>query len=118
MAQWITRLTTDQKIPGSNPGRFENIFWLTIRILEPSFGCSASKERTRIHCSLETVFTQILANQLAHFGFTVSQLGGRKPGSYGVMVSTQDFESCDPSSNLGRTSCTFSLRCKRVRPTE
>ena len=21
MAQWITRLTTDQKIPGSNPGR-------------------------------------------------------------------------------------------------
>ena len=22
---------------------------------------------------------------------------------YGVMVSTQDFESCDPSSNLGRT---------------
>ena len=23
--------------------------------------------------------------------------------SYGVMVSTQDSESCDPSSNLGRT---------------
>ena len=23
VAQWITRLTTDQKIPGSNPGRFE-----------------------------------------------------------------------------------------------
>ena len=23
---------------------------------------------------------------------------------YGVMVSTQDFESCDPSSTLGRTS--------------
>ena len=21
MAQWITRLTTDQKIPGSNPGK-------------------------------------------------------------------------------------------------
>ena len=25
-------------------------------------------------------------------------------GSYGVMVSTLDFESSDPSSNLGRTS--------------
>ena len=25
MAQWITRLTTDQKIPGSNPGKIENI---------------------------------------------------------------------------------------------
>ena len=24
VAQWITRLTTDQKIPGSNPGRFGN----------------------------------------------------------------------------------------------
>jgi hypothetical protein len=23
VAQWITRLTTDQKIPGSNPGRLE-----------------------------------------------------------------------------------------------
>ena len=26
---------------------------------------------------------------------------------YGVMVSTQDSESCDPSSNLGRTWCTL-----------
>ena len=25
------------------------------------------------------------------------------PRFYGVMVSTQDSESCDPSSNLGRT---------------
>ena len=24
VAQWITRLTTDQKIPGSNPGRFDS----------------------------------------------------------------------------------------------
>ena len=28
--------------------------------------------------------------------------------SYGVMVSTQDSESCDPSSNLGRTWPNFS----------
>ena len=28
-------------------------------------------------------------------------------GSYGVMVSTLDFESSDPSSNLGGTSFTF-----------
>ena len=27
---------------------------------------------------------------------------------YGVMVSTQDSESCDPSSNLGRTLTFFS----------
>ena len=29
---------------------------------------------------------------------------GDEVGSYGVMVSTLDFESSDPSSNLGRTS--------------
>ena len=27
MAQWITRLTTDQKIPGSNPGRLDFFFF-------------------------------------------------------------------------------------------
>ena len=26
MAQWITRLTTDQKIPGSNPGTLDLLF--------------------------------------------------------------------------------------------
>ena len=31
------------------------------------------------------------------------------PWSYGVMVSTQDSESCDPSSNLGRTYYFFIL---------
>ena len=30
-------------------------------------------------------------------------------GFYGVMVSTQDSESCDPSSNLGRTLVFFSF---------
>ena len=29
VAQWITRLTTDQKIPGSNPGRIETFQFST-----------------------------------------------------------------------------------------
>ena len=29
VAQWITRLTMDQKIPGSNPGRFDVFFGST-----------------------------------------------------------------------------------------
>ena len=29
---------------------------------------------------------------------------------YGVMVSTQDSESCDPSSNLGRTYFFYNLQ--------
>ena len=103
---------------GSEDSRFES--WQVREYFLANyshFGCSASKERSRIHCGLETVSTQMLANQRAHSGFSVFQLVGSKPGSYGVMVSTQDFESCDPSSNLGRTSCTFSLCCKRVRLT-
>ena len=27
VAQWITRLTTDQKIPGSNPGKLDAFFF-------------------------------------------------------------------------------------------
>ena len=44
VAQWITRLTTDQKIPGSNPGKvgfFEedgNIFCYKKKILWPVWG--------------------------------------------------------------------------------
>jgi hypothetical protein len=30
VAQWITRLTTDQKIPGSTPGRLEVTFLFLI----------------------------------------------------------------------------------------
>ena len=29
---------------------------------------------------------------------------------HGVMVSTQDFESCDPSSNLGETGKLFNTK--------
>ena len=32
-----------------------------------------------------------------------AKLGVHHVRSHGVMVSTQDFESCDPSSNLGGT---------------
>ena len=35
-------------------------------------------------------------------------------GSYGVMVSTLDFESSDPSSNLGRTYTLFVLFSQHV----
>ena len=44
MAQWITRLTTDQKIPGSNPGKVDffeedgNYFLLRKKNLMASVG--------------------------------------------------------------------------------
>ena len=38
---------------------------------------------------------------------------------YGVMVSTQDSESCDPSSNLGRTLLDFDfVKQEQTFPTE
>ena len=40
---------------------------------------------------------------------TSIRIGLPHVGFYGVMVSTQDSESCDPSSNLGRTCLFFSI---------
>ena len=54
--------------------------------------------------------------------WTANPLGSARVGSnpifvarspmrfYGVMVSTLDFESSDPSSNLGRTCCVLRYR--------
>ena len=41
----------------------------------------------------------------------VNFLGIFKSGSHGVMVSTLDFESSDPSSNLGGTLFYFVYSC-------
>ena len=38
----------------------------------------------------------------------------RRQRSYGVMVSTQDSESCDPSSSLGRTSLFSRLKLNPI----
>ena len=37
VAQWITRLTTDQEIPGSTPGRFDKFYFLSNRIFWRAF---------------------------------------------------------------------------------
>ena len=33
VAQWITRLTTDQKIPGSNPGKLDITFSFQVYLI-------------------------------------------------------------------------------------
>ena len=64
--------------------------------------------------SLVGVFVDEVAEWLRRW--TANPLGSARVGShpifvaldnwfYGVMVSTLDFESSDPSSNLGRTWC-------------
>ena len=46
------------------------------------------------------------------FDFSLSLNGHKR--SRGVMVSTQDSESCDPSSNLGGTCYVFTLRKTQI----
>lgn len=57
VAQWITRLTTDQKIPGSNPGRVGNIFF--------AFSSAIPSSHQHVHAS--PIFARAMqsANQLA-----------------------------------------------------
>ena len=50
--------------------------------------------------SAKAAFTHRATRELRDPGVLVANLRYR---FYGVMVSTQDSESCDPSSNLGRT---------------
>ena len=46
VAQRITRLTTDQKIPGSNPGRVGNFFFLTSFYMELHNACNHKQENS------------------------------------------------------------------------
>ena len=47
VAQWITRLTTDQKIPGSNPGKvdFFKSFFTLILAKKKSYGQCGDRTR-------------------------------------------------------------------------
>ena len=69
-----------------------------LRVLVLAF-LSLPKNGKSYHSHIMT--EKVMVNQLHILG-----LGGFAQWFYGVMVSTQDSESCDPSSNLGRT-CEF-----------
>jgi hypothetical protein len=47
VAQWITRLTTDQKIPGSNPGKvgFFKSFFTSILAKKKNYGQCGDRTR-------------------------------------------------------------------------
>ena len=49
-----------------------------------------------------------------HDPVTVTSLHAKWLGFYGVMVSTLDSESSDPSSNLGRTCVWFKIMICQV----
>ena len=68
---------------------------------------------TEIQSFTLLLLAQTHCNMVAKFQIIWSHVTSYNPcpqhGFYGVMVSTLDFESSDPSSNLGRTSCIDSV---------
>ena len=50
MAQWITRLTTDQKIPGSNPGKLEFFYgYIFLMVPENNIRAVHTKATTALY---------------------------------------------------------------------
>ena len=84
------------KVAGSNPaGNKQNIFWF--RLIREN------------ECPMvTTVAMHIITKHSTADILTQEVNSANKSRFYGVMVSTLDFESSDPSSNLGR-SIIFSL---------
>ena len=87
------------------------------------FKISVAKDSIRVSWYLALSVYCSVVDEVAEWlrRWTANPLGSARVGSnpilvgrlrfYGVMVSTLDFESSDPSSNLGRTSPFFVLRC-------
>ena len=76
-----------RKIPGSNPGPSTSAGGLVVK-----FVVAIDEPRVRFPAGAEKKSTRL-----------------RRPRFYGVAVSTQDSESCDPGSNPGRTYATRSV---------
>ena len=62
---------------------------------------SSKQEIPSSNLGVALIFVKLSQEFMLLYIFQLRML--RRPRFYGVMVSTQDSESCDPSSNLGRT---------------
>ena len=70
MAQWITRLTTDQKIAGSNPAGIDNIFGqkiISMHVVEKRFAPPGGLEPPTFRLTAER------ASRLRHGGILGQQ---------------------------------------------
>ena len=74
--------------------------WLDLEILNQAIRDQISVEpKFIIICNETNILKSFKSLQLARFYLFINSA----VRFYGVMVSTQDSESCDPSSSLGRT---------------
>ena len=115
LAQWIARWTSNPKVLGSTPRwddrflHFVQFFYLgIIDQLSEVYGfhsvavitCASHAQGRRFEPGWKH---QNFASSTTLIYHTHGGQAHKEVRSYGVMVSTLDFESSDPSSNLGRT---------------
>ena len=116
LAQWIARWTSNPKVLGSTPRwddrflRFVQFSYLgIIDQLSEVYGfhsvavitCASHAQGRRFEPGWKH---QNFASSTTLIYHTHGGQAHKEVRSYGVMVSTLDFESSDPSSNLGGTS--------------
>ena len=66
VAQWITRLTTDQKIPGSTPGRIgAPHFFLTLKVCDKIYSGGYKNSKLRL-CIIYVNFTYMFITYCIH----------------------------------------------------
>ena len=74
--------------------------WIELKTLNQAIRDQISVEpKFILICNKTNILKSFKSLQLAHYYL----FNNNAVRFYGVMVSTQDSESCDPSSSLGRT---------------
>ena len=123
LAQWIARWTSNPKVLGSTPRWDDGFFlfpcfsWLLcdMAVAEAQFPsasflsvavitCASHAQGRRFEPGRKHQYFPKFCNICQIYVSYTWRTNVKEVGSYGVMVSTLDFESSDPSSNLGRTS--------------
>ena len=129
---WVISTYLQSRIYGKSLG--PSLCWLPL-IKDVVISAMSSLLRERAGCNMTSFFFCKLIRFLTNYGYFTLTGFETSPitaetGFHGVMVSTQDSESCDPSSNLGGTwffshyhvlvgwsdSVLWSLRCWNFVP--
>ena len=114
----VEHSTADREVPGSNPGvpwffdlGYLLVYKYTATINATLTWCWVCAKLLYIHSQSNCVSFNSLYVTMVYLCYTCSSWKkDRNRRSHGVMVSTLDFESSDPSSNLGETSPNFSVQ--------
>ena len=122
LAQWIARWTSNPKVLGSTP-RWDDGFFAFFLLFGPLcdmaftehqsclcgflsvavITCASHAQGRRFEPGRKHQYFPKFCNICQIYVSYTWRTNVKEVGSYGVMVSTLDFESSDPSSSLGET---------------